>query len=81
MSTSIQIVMVKILAQIVACLQEWATYASFKACLLAIEDWVLSHTHTMPDHLEPVTIHTIVHLTMNLDVYSWLETSAVLGIM
>ena len=60
-------------------LQERATYASFKAYLLAVEDWVSSHTHTTPDNLGPATIHAMAHLTMSLDIYSWLETSGMLG--
>ena len=44
LSTSIYMVMVKSLAQMVTHLQEWATYTSFKAWLLAVEDWVSSHT-------------------------------------
>ena len=54
---SIQMAMVKSSAQMVTRLQEQATYASFKAWLLAVKDWVLSHTHTTPDNLGPVTIH------------------------
>ena len=60
-------------------LQEWATYTSFKAWLLAVEDWVLSHIHTMPDNLGLATICAMAHLTMSPDVYSWLETSGALG--
>ena len=59
--------------------QEWATYSSFKVWLLVVEDWVLSHTHTMPDNLGLVTICTIARLTMSLDIYSWLETCGTLG--
>ena len=73
--------MVKSLAQMVTCLQEQATYAYFKAWLLAVEDWVLSHTHTMPNNLGPATVHAMAHLTMSPDVYSWLETSSTLGTM
>ena len=58
-----------------------ATYALFKAWLLAVEDWVLSHTHTMPDNLGLVTVWVVAHLTMSLDVYSWLETCGALGMM
>ena len=53
---------------------------SFKAKLSAVEDWVSSHTHTMPDNLGPVTVRTMAHLMMSPDVYSWLETSGALGI-
>ena len=60
-------------------LQERATYASFKAWLSAVEDWVSSHTHTTPDNLGPATVHAVARLTMSLDVYSWLETSGALG--
>ena len=70
---SIQTVMVKSLAQIITCLQEQATYTSFKAWLLAVEDWVLSYTHTMPDNLGLATIQTMAHLTMSPNIYSWLE--------
>ena len=62
-------------------LQEWATYASFKAWLLVVEDWVSSHTHTMPDNLGPATVCTMACLMMSPDVYSWLETSGTLGTM
>ena len=62
-------------------LQEQATYASFKAWLSAVEDWVSSHTHTTPDNLGPATIHTVACLTMSPDIYSWLETSGALGTM
>ena len=71
--------MVKSSAQIVTYLQEWATYASFKAWISVVEDWVLSHTHTMPDNLGPTTVHTVVHLIMSLDIYSLLETCSMLG--
>ena len=43
------------------------------------KDWVSSHTNTMPNNLGPATIHDVTHLTMNLDVYSWLETCGMLG--
>ena len=78
---SIQMAMVKNLAQIVTHLQEQGTNASFKAWLSVVEDWVLSHTHTMPDNLGPATAHTVAHLTMSPDIYSWLETSGTLGTM
>ena len=51
LGTTIQMAMVKSSAQVVTPLQEQATYTSFKAWLSAVEDWVLSHTHTMPDNL------------------------------
>ena len=63
----------------VTCLQERATYASFKAWLSAVEDWVSSYTHTTPENLGPATICTMACLTMSPDVYSWLETSGTLG--
>ena len=75
---SIQTVMVKSLAQMVTHLQEWATYTSFKAWLLVVKDWVLSHTHILPENLGPVTIRTMAHLTISPDIYSWLETSGAL---
>ena len=62
-------------------LQEQATYALFKAWLSAVKDWVLSHTHTMPSNLGLATIHTMACLTMGLDIYSWLETWGMLGMM
>ena len=60
-------------------LQEQATYTSFKAWLSVVEDWVLSHTHTMPDNLGLATVRIVAHLTMSPDVNSWLETSGILG--
>ena len=60
-------------------LQEWATYALFKAWLLVVKDWVLSHTHTMPNNLGLASVHAVACLTMSLDVYSWLETCSALG--
>ena len=77
--TSIQMAMVKSLVQIVTHLQKQATYALFKAWLLLVEDWVLSHTHTMPDNLGPATICTMAYLTRSLDMYSWLETCGTQG--
>ena len=71
--------MVKSLAQMVTCLQKLDTYASFKACILVVEDWESSHTHTTPDNLGPVTIHAVANLTISLDVFSWLETCGTLG--
>ena len=56
-----------------------AIYALFKVWLLVVEDWVLSHTHTMPDNLGLTTIHAMACLTMTPDVYSWLETGGMLG--
>ena len=50
-----------------------------KAWLSVVEDWVLSHTHTMPDNLGPATVRAVARLTMSPDVYSWLETSGTLG--
>ena len=73
--------MVKSLAQMVTCLLEQATYALFKAWLLAVKDWVSSHTHTKPDNLGPATIHAVARLMMSPDIYSWLETGGMLGIM
>ena len=73
--------MVKSSVKMVTHLQKQATYASFKAWLLVVEDWVLSYTHTIPDNLGPVTIHTMAHLTISLDIYSWLETCGTLGTM
>ena len=58
-------------------LQEQATYTSFKAWILAVKDWVLSHT--TPNNLGPAIIYAMAHLTMSLDVFSWLETCGVLG--
>ena len=79
LGTSIQTVMVKSSAQMVTHLLEWATYVSFKAWLSAVEDWVLSYSHTMPENLGSVTVRAVAHLTMSLDVYSWLETCSMLG--
>ena len=81
LDTSIQMVMVKSLAQMVTQLQEWATYASFKAWLSVVKDWVSSHTHTTPENLGLVTVCAVAHLTISLGMYSWLETCGVLGIM
>ena len=72
--------MVKSSAQMVTRLKERATYASFKDWLSVVEDWVLSHTHTVPDNLGPATVRAMAHLTMSPDIYSWLETSGTLGI-
>ena len=60
-------------------LQKWANYASFIASLSAVEDWVSSHTCNMPENLGLVTVHAVAYLMMSLDVYSWLETSGMLG--
>ena len=78
MGTSIQMVMVKSSTQMMSHLQELATYNSFKAWCLAVEDWLFSNTHTTPDNLGPATVCTIAHLTRSLDVYSWLETCGML---
>ena len=43
-------------------LQDWATYASFKAWLLVVEDWVSSYTHKMPNNLGPTIFCTMAHL-------------------
>ena len=71
--------MVKSSAQMVTHLQERATYASFKAWLSVVEDWVSSQTHTTPENLGPATVHAVARLTMSPDVYSWLEMSGALG--
>ena len=73
-------VVVKSSVQIVTCPQEWATYTSIKAWLLAVEDWVLSNTHITPKNLGPAIIHAM------LDICSWFksnfpETCKVLGRM
>ena len=60
-------------------LQGQATYALFKAWLLAVEEWVSSHTHSMLEKLGLATVYAIACLTMSLDVYSWLETCGALG--
>ena len=62
-------------------LQEQATYISFKAWLLVVEDWVSSYTHTTSNNLGPVTIHAMAYLTISLDIYSWLDTCSTLGMM
>ena len=79
--TSIQTAMVKSSAQMVTHLQERATYTSFKAWLWAVEDWVLSHTHTTPNNLGLANVRAMAHLMMSPDIYSWLETSGALGTM
>ena len=81
LGTSIQIVIVKSSAQIVTRLQEQATYTSFKSWLLAVEDWVLSHTYTTPDNLGQATVCAVACLTMSSDIYLWLETNGTLGTM
>ena len=53
--------MVKSSVQMVTHLQEWATYASLRAWVLAVGDWVFSNTHTMPNILGLATIHAIAH--------------------
>ena len=60
-------------------LQEQATYASFKGWLLAVKDWVSSHTHTMHDNLGLAIIHAMASLTMSPDIYSLLKTYGILG--
>ena len=65
----------------VTLLQEWDTYTSFKVWLSAVEDWVSSHTHTMPENLGPATICIVACLTISLDDYSALETFYKLGTM
>ena len=61
LDSSIQMAMMKSSTQMVTHLQEWATYTLFKAWLLVVENWVLSHTSTTPDNLGPVTIRTMAH--------------------
>ena len=65
----------------VTCLQEQATYTSFKAWFSVVKDWVLSHTHITPENLGLVTIHAVAHLKMSLDIYSWLKICGILGMM
>ena len=60
-------------------LQEQPTYASFKAWLLVVRNWVSSHTHSMTDNLGLAAICAMAHLTMSPDIYSWLETCGMLG--
>ena len=60
-------------------LLEQATYTLFQAWLLVVEDWVLANTYTLPDNLEPATVCAMAHLTMNPNVYFWLETYSMLG--
>ena len=60
-------------------LQVQATYALYKAWLLVVKDWVLSHTHIISDNLGPATICTVAHLAMSPDVYSALKTCGMLG--
>ena len=71
--------MVKSLVQIVTQLWEWATYASFKAWLLAGEDWMSSHNHIMPDNLGAATACTVACMTINPDIYLALETCSAMG--
>ena len=52
-----------------------------KLGFLAVKDWVLSHTYTMPDNLGPATVCTVAYLTVSPDIYSWLEPSGMLGTM
>ena len=65
----------------VTCLYEWATFTSLKVWILVVEDWVLSHTHTIPENLGPTAIHAVSHLTIRLDVYSTLKTCSALGMI
>ena len=47
--------------------------------VLVVEGLVSSHTHNMPNNLGPVAVHAMAHLTMSLDIFSWLETCGALG--
>ena len=59
-------------------LQEKATYTLFRAWLLVVKDWVLSHTHTTPNNLGPATVCAVAYLIMSPDIYYWLETCGTL---
>ena len=60
-------------------LPDTATYAKFKAWLLAVEDWVASHLGAALEALGPHAVRTVAWLTMTPELYAVLETTGVLG--
>ena len=71
--------MVKSVGTMVTKLPDTATYAKFKAWLLAVEDWVASHLGTALEALSPHAVRTVVWLTMMPELYAILETTVMLG--
>ena len=53
LGSDIQVAMVKLVGTMVTKLPDTATYAKFKAWLLAVEDWVVSHLGTALKALRP----------------------------
>ena len=79
LGSGIQVAMVKLVGTMVTKLPDTATYAKFKAWLLAVEDWVASHLGTMLEVFGPHTIWTVARLTMMPELYVVLGTMGMLG--
>ena len=56
-----------------------ATYGALKAWASAVEDWVYSHTHVMPEDLGPMAVQSVARMTLTAELYSALETTGALG--
>ena len=71
--------MVKSVSTMVTKLPDNATYAKFKAWLLAVEDWVARNLGAALEALGPHTVRTVARLTMTPELYAVLEMTGVLG--
>ena len=60
-------------------LPDTATYAKFKAWLLAVEDWVASYLGAALEVLGPHAVRTVARLTVAPELYTVLEMMGVLG--
>ena len=78
MGSDIQAAIVKLVGTMVTKVPDTATYTKFKAWLLAVEDWVLSHLGTALEALGPHAVQTVARLTMMPELYAVLETTSML---
>ena len=70
--------MVKSVSTMVTKLPDTATYAKFKAWLLAVEGWAASHLGAALEALGPHAVRTVARLTMTPELYAVLGMTGML---
>ena len=79
LGSDFQSAMIKSAPMMVTKLTKGVNYGAFKAWASAVEDWVYSHTHIMPDELSPMAVWSVARMTLELELYSALEAKGALG--
>ncbi len=79
LGSDFQSAMIKSAPAMVTKLTKSMNYGALKAWASAVEDWVYSHTHIMPDKLGPMAVQSVARMMLELELYSTLEAKGALG--